>query len=108
VADQSDVNLVGLLRVVGNEAKHLVVGFVEGRLRPEQPEPRSHSVHMRVHRHVRAAEGEEQDACGRLSPDARQGLEELERPLARRFAQPAEVEVAGFAFDHFEDLLDPL
>ena len=50
VADQQHVHLVGVLAVVADEPQQLVVGLVQRRLRPEQPEPRADAVDVRVHR----------------------------------------------------------
>ena len=50
---------------------------------------------MRVDRQLRPVEGEQQHAGGRLASHARQALEELDRLLARRVGEEAEVEAAA-------------
>jgi hypothetical protein len=68
VADERHVCLVGV--EAAGEAEHLVVRLLEWRAGPKQPEPQPHAVDVGIHRHVVAAEGEQQHAGRRLSPDA--------------------------------------
>ena len=84
--------------------------LLERGLRPDQAEPGGDAVDVGVDRQLGPVVGEQQHAGGRLAADAGQGLEELDRPLARGVLEPVEHVEARPArlLDHAEDLLDPL
>ena len=91
VADQQHVHLVGS----PSRARGAASRRAPPRATPAagQPEPRADPEHVGVHRHVRAAEREEQHAGGRLAPHAGQRAQVVARLLERGVRQPGEVVV---------------
>ena len=72
VPHQVDVRGVHVLRLRTGERGQLGVRLLGRRLRGDQPEPPRHPMHVRVDRHDRPLEGEEQHAGRGLGPDPRQ------------------------------------